>query len=61
MGSPNTLAKRGMTRYMLKPGDEVELEEHPSFTTPTSGECLERRFVINGKEMHFGEADGNSK
>ena len=31
MGSPNTLAKRGMTRYMLKPGDEVEMEEHPSY------------------------------
>jgi hypothetical protein len=60
MGSPNVLAKLGYTRYIMKPGDEVEMEMHPSFTTPTSGEADSRHHVIiNGKELHINNAEGN--
>jgi hypothetical protein len=60
MGSPNVLAKLGYTRYIMKPGDEVEMEMHPSFTTPTSGEADSRHnVVINGKELHINAAEGN--
>jgi len=58
MGSPATLAKMGYTRTMFKPGDTVEVEMHPSFSNPTSGEALSRRFVINGKEVRAVNPEG---
>lgn len=51
MGSPATLSKMGFTRHTFNPGDEVVLQMHPSFSNETTGEALERRFVINGKEV----------
>lgn len=60
LGSPNVLAKLGYTRYAMKPGDAIEIQMHPSFTTPTSGEADTRHnVVINGKHMQIGGAEGN--
>jgi len=61
MGSPATLAKQGYTRTIFKPGDEVEIEMHPSFANPTSGEAQSRRFIVNGKEVRAvqGGDEGN--
>src|SRR5579863_7844820 len=50
MGSPQTLVKFGYTRTTFKPGDQLVVQIHPSFTNPTSGEALSRLVVINGKE-----------
>jgi len=49
LGSPNTMAKIGLTRKSFQPGDDVVLEMHPSFTNPTSGEAVTRKVVVNGK------------
>ena len=51
MGSPNTLAKFGMTRNFPKQGDEIVVDVHPSFTNPTSGEALSREIIVNGKKI----------
>lgn len=59
MGSPATLVKLGYTRNTLKAGDHVELEIHPSFTNPSSGEALSRGLVINGKELRSSGSEGN--
>ena len=55
MGSPNPMVKLGYLRNSFKPGDEVIVEMHPSFTNPASGECLSCRVWINGKEQHPGK------
>lgn len=56
MGSPNTLVNSGMTRKMIKPGDEVVVKMHPGFANPTSGESLARDgFLLNGKEIKPNE------
>jgi hypothetical protein len=48
MGAPAVLSKMGYTRTLLKPGDEVEIGVHPSFTTPTSGDAISGRIILNG-------------
>jgi hypothetical protein len=54
MGSPSQMVKIGFTRDTMKPGDEVVIQVHPSFTNPASGESLvPRQIVINGKEVKF--------
>lgn len=59
MGSPNVLAKAGLTRNTYKPGDEAVVEMHPSFANPASGECLACRIWVNGKEMRTAKAGEN--
>jgi Family of unknown function (DUF6152) len=49
-GSPGQLAKIGMTRKTFQPGDQVDVETHPSFVNPASGERTGRVWV-NGKEL----------
>jgi hypothetical protein len=51
MGSPNTLVRMGFTRALIKPGDTVEVEMHPSYTGPHNGEALSRQIVVNGKVL----------
>lgn len=57
MGSPAALSKIGYTRNTLKAGDQVELEMHPSFTNPGSGEAISRGVKVNGKELPSGGSD----
>jgi hypothetical protein len=51
MGSPNTLARLGMSRNTFKPGDQVVADMHPSFGSPTSGELYSRSVWLNGKPV----------
>lgn len=56
MGSPNTLVNSGLSRKMIKPGDEVVIKMHPGFANPTSGESLAREgFTLNGKHISAPE------
>lgn len=55
MGSPNVMAKSGFRRDSFKPGDEVVVDMHPSFTNPSSGECLTCAVWINGVEKRLSE------
>src|ERR1700744_1729447 len=49
LGSPGQMVKQGYTRTTFKPGDHVVIEVHPSFSNPTSGECLGCKIMVNGK------------
>jgi hypothetical protein len=51
LGSPVTMVRMGLNRNSMKPGDAAVLEMHPSFTNPTSGECVMRQMIINGKPL----------
>jgi len=49
MFSPNLMVGRGYTKTVLKRGDEVTIEVHPSLAGTPSGECLGCKLVVNGK------------
>src|SRR5580692_1579900 len=53
MGSPNVMAKSGLTRNTFKPGDQVIVNIHPSFTNPLSGECGGCQMWVNGKPVRI--------
>ena len=57
MGSPNVLAKSGLTRNTFRPGDEAIVEMHPSFSNPVSGECLACNIWVNGKQIRIAKAE----
>lgn len=61
MFSPSLLVQRGYTRTMMKKGDEVELDVHPSLAGTPSGECLGCRLLVNGKDPAPGQAKGKGK
>ncbi|MEO5925112.1 MAG: DUF6152 family protein [Bryobacteraceae bacterium] len=54
MFSPSLMVKQGYTRTVLKKGDAVELDAHPSLAGTTSGECLGCRLLVNGKDPSTG-------
>src|SRR6187399_3371351 len=54
MYSPSLMVKQGYTRTVLKKGDEVELDVHPSLAGTPSGECLGCRLLVNGKDPANG-------
>ena len=54
MGAPAQLAMDGLTRNTFRPGDEVVIEVHPSFSSPSVGENG-GKIWINGKEFHRAE------
>ena len=49
MFSPNLMVGGGYTKTVLKRGDEVTIEVHPSLAGTPSGECLGCKLVVNGK------------
>jgi hypothetical protein len=59
MGSPQTLVKFGYNRTTFKPGDQVVISMHPSFSNPANGELLSGHFWVNGKELHSASAPAN--
>lgn len=61
MFSPSLLVGRGYTRTMMKKGDEVELDVHPSLAGTPSGECLGCRLLVNGKDPSNGQGKGKAK
>jgi hypothetical protein len=50
MFSPSLMVGRGYTKNVLKRGDEVTIEVHPSLAGTTSGECLGCKLLVNGKD-----------
>jgi hypothetical protein len=64
MFSPSLMVKQGYTRTVLKKGDTVELDVHPSLAGTPSGECLGCRMLVNGKDPANGgqgKAKGKGK
>ncbi len=64
MFSPSLMVKQGYKRTVLKKGDEVELDVHPSLAGTPSGECLGCRLLVNGKDPAndgAGQAKGKGK
>jgi Family of unknown function (DUF6152) len=58
MGSPVTLVRLGYSRDTFKPGDQAEVEMHPSFTNPVNGYSpTSLKAVVNGKVMRTGKAE----
>jgi hypothetical protein len=51
LGSPQALTKFGYTRSTFKPGDQVIMPMHPSFTNPIRGEALSREVTLNGAKL----------
>jgi hypothetical protein len=49
MFSPNLMVGRGYTKTVLKRGDEVTIEIHPSLAGGPAGECLGCKLLVNGK------------
>ena len=56
MYSPSLMVKQGYTRTVLKPGDSIEIDVHPSHAGTPSGECLGCRLLVNGKDPAEGQA-----
>jgi hypothetical protein len=56
MFSPSLMVKQGYKRTVLKKGDEVEIDVHPSLAGTPSGECLGCRLMVNGKDPANGGA-----
>ncbi len=56
MYSPSLMVKQGYTRNVLKKGDTVEMDVHPSLAGSPSGECLGCRLLVNGKDPAEGQA-----
>ncbi|MEO8096135.1 MAG: DUF6152 family protein [Acidobacteriota bacterium] len=61
MFSPSLMAKRGYTRNVLKTGDQVEMDVHPSLAGTPSGECLGCRLIVNGKNPAGDQAGKQAK
>jgi hypothetical protein len=58
MGSPVTLVRLGYSRDTFKPGDQAEVEMHPSFTNPSNGYSpTSLKAVVNGKVMRTGKSE----
>jgi hypothetical protein len=52
MSAPASAVRRGFTRSTMKPGDQVVMQMHPSFTNPVNGvNVTGATIVINGKEF----------
>jgi hypothetical protein len=49
LGSPSAMVERGWTRNVLRPGDHVALQVHPSRTGAPVGLCRDCTVTINGK------------
>jgi len=49
LSSPGTLAATGWSREMLRPGDQVAIQVHPSRAGAPVGLCRDCRLTINGK------------
>ncbi len=56
MFSPSLMVKQGYKRAVMKMGDEVEIDVHPSLAGTPSGECLGCRLLVNGKDPANGGA-----
>jgi hypothetical protein len=56
MFSPSLMVKQGYKRTVMKKGDEVEIDVHPSLAGTPSGECLGCRMLVNGKDPANGGA-----
>jgi hypothetical protein len=56
MFSPNLMVGRGYTKNVLKRGDEVTIEVHPSLAGTPSGECLGCKLLVNGKDPSANHA-----
>lgn len=54
MFSPSLMVKQGYKRTVLKTGDQVEIDVHPSLAGTPSGECLGCRLLVNGKDPANG-------
>ena len=50
MFSPSLMVGRGYSKNVLKRGDEVTIDVHPSLAGTPSGECLGCRLLVNGKD-----------
>jgi hypothetical protein len=50
MFSPSLMVRRGYTRNVLKAGDQITIDVHPSRAGTPSGECLGCKFLVNGKD-----------
>jgi hypothetical protein len=61
MYSPSLMVKQGYTRTILKKGDTVELDVHPSLAGSPSGECLGCRMVVNGNASGGRGAKGKGR
>ena len=64
MYSPSLMVKQGYTRTVLKKGDAVEMEVHPSLAGTPSGECLGCKLLVDGKDPagdRAGKAKGKGK
>ena len=49
LSSPGVLTESGWTRDLLRPGDRVAIEVHPSRSGAPAGLCRDCRLTINGK------------
>jgi len=56
MFSPSLMVKQGYARTVLKKGDAVDMDVHPSLAGTPSGECLGCRMLVNGKDPANGGA-----
>jgi hypothetical protein len=61
MFSPSLMVKQGYKRTVMKKGDTVEIDVHPSLAGTPSGECLGCRLLVNGKDPAEGQAKGKGK
>jgi hypothetical protein len=61
MFSPSLMVKQGYKRTVLKQGDAVEIDVHPSLAGSPSGECLGCKLLVNGKDPSEGQAKGKAK
>lgn len=56
MYSPSLMVRQGYTRTVLKKGDAVEIDVHPSLAGTDSGECLGCKLTVNGVQPGSGGA-----
>lgn len=61
MFSPSLMVKQGYKRTVLKKGDAVEIDVHPSLAGTPSGECLGCRLLVNGKDPAEGQGKAKGK
>ncbi|MEP6961247.1 MAG: DUF6152 family protein [Acidobacteriota bacterium] len=61
MYSPSLMVKQGYTRTVLKKGDAVDIDVHPSLAGTPSGECLGCKLLVNGKNPAEGQAKGKGR